>query len=1197
VSEQGTDRGRGVRRAALLAIACLAAFAVFSSSAAAAPPLLGSFPEESAPGVGANQIVSSEGVAVDGSTGDVYVLDSGNHRILEFTAWGEFIRAWGWGVEDGSAEPQVCGPGAPEPNPDPGLCGPGLAGAGAGEIRNPQGIAVAPDGDVLVSESPGLVEGNARVQVFGPGGQFKSMFGGGVDLTTGSDICTAESGDECGPGVGGSGPGRLQTASSFPGGNLAVASDGTVYVGDVDRIEAFSSGGAFERELPIAHGPISGVAVDPTGGRLFYFQATIESAPEPPVYVVDSATGLPLSTVAVGSGSGEKLLIRAEAVDSAGDLFVAVASSCPSVVSCRARVLDYGPSGEPLIGYQDGFALPSQTVQSNPIQLSGLAVNPIGDLYVAETMRNTPDFPPRQAVSVYGPAPTGFGPPPQVPPKILDQPVTKVGETTATLAAKINPRFLDDTTYYVEYGLAACSAGGCDARPAPPGSPLTAEVVNAPILAPALTLKELRPATTYHYRFVASSGGGEAKGLTGAAGPAAEGTFTTESPLAAQPPCPANETFRTGPAATLPDCRAYEMVSPVDKNGADVSVIFNVTGFPAGLDQAAESGEALTYSAYRAFGDATSSPYASQYLATRGATGWTDAAISPPREGPSLYSGGLGLDTPYKSFTSDLCSATVLEDVDLPLAEGAVPGFPALYRRDVCRGGYELAGPTRAPTGVQPNRFEIEVQGSSADGSKTIFTAPGKLTNNASNAVQLYESGGGQLRMVCVLPNGKSVTGSCSAGAAQPGRPYRDAAVAHAISADGEVIYWTAAGEGSGGSLYARVGHSETVPVSSGEAQYWDAAADGSAAIYSEAGSLFEFDLAARASNRIAGGFRGLVGTDEGASVLYFVSTEAIAGSGADSEGDSAVAGAANLYRYDSVSSSTTFIARLSPEDLSESSLSDTSPKPFFRVARVSADGGTLAFISAARITSFDNDDAATGAADLEVYLYRAATNRLICASCSPTGARPHGRLIERPGSTVYRAAAQLPAAELISHQQRSLTSDGDRLFFESFDPLVPSDTNEQLDVYEWEASGTGNCATTSPGFSAGLEGCVNLISSGTSPQPSELIEATPTGRDVFFKTDSSLVPQDPDLVDVYDAREGGGFPPPPPPAVPCEGESCQSKQPAVALPPAAGGTPGPGNPHSKGKPKKKVRPHHRKRGHRHQKKSRRHHKGARSGR
>src|SRR5262245_2383562 len=51
-------------------------------------------------------------------------------------------------------------------------------------------------------------------------------------------------------------------------------------------------------------------------------------------------------------------------------------------------------------------------------------------------------------------------------------------------------------------------------------------------------------------------------------------------------PCP-NVSFRIGPSANLPDCRAYEQVSPADKNGTD---IVNVGG-----NETAPSGDRIAY--------------------------------------------------------------------------------------------------------------------------------------------------------------------------------------------------------------------------------------------------------------------------------------------------------------------------------------------------------------------------------------------------------------------------------------------------------------------------------------------------------------------------------------------------------------------------------------------------------------------------
>jgi hypothetical protein len=150
------------------------------------------------------------------------------------------------------------------------------------------------------------------------------------------------------------------------------------------------------------------------------------------------------------------------------------------------------------------------------------------------------------------------------------------------------------------------------------------------------------------------------------------------------------------------------------------------------------------------------------------------------------------------------------------------------------------------------------------------------------------------------------------------------------------------------------------------------------------------------------------------------------------------------------------------------------------------------------------------------------------------------------------------------------ISDDGTRVFFNSFDALVAEDTNGMQDVYEWEEQGTGGCQKA--------DGCISLISSGESPKDSEFIDSSPTGRDVFFTTAGSLLPQDPGLIDVYDAREGGGFPQPVAPAA-CEGEACQSPpSPPNPSTPASSSYNGPANviapAHKKRHHKKKHRKH-----------------------
>jgi hypothetical protein len=107
---------------------------------------------------------------------------------------------------------------------------------------------------------------------------------------------------------------------------------------------------------------------------------------------------------------------------------------------------------------------------------------------------------------------------------------------------------------------------------------------------------------------------------------------------------------------------------------------------------------------------------------------------------------------------------------------------------------------------------------------------------------------------------------------------------------------------------------------------------------------------------------------------------------------------------------------------------------------------------------------------------------------------------------------------------------------------LLLGDTNGVRDVYEWErASDQQDCDELGANlYVASAGGCLSLVSTGESPQPSEFIDASRDGHDVFITTNQSLVPEDRGLVDLYDARVDGGFASKPPVSV-CEGEACQN--------------------------------------------------------
>ena len=170
-------------------------------------------------------------------------------------------------------------------------------------------------------------------------------------------------------------------------------------------------------------------------------------------------------------------------------------------------------------------------------------------------------------------------------------------------------------------------------------------------------------------------------------------------------------------------------------------------------------------------------------------------------------------------------------------------------------------------------------------------------------------------------------------------------------------------------------------------------------------------------------------------------------------------------------------------------------------------------------------------------------------------------------------AAAYLPTWETQLYAPRALSDNGNRLFFNSYDALLPRDTNGMQDVYEWERSASAkDCEDLGAElFLASSGGCLSLISSGQSPVDSQFADASPDGRDVFFKTAASLAAPRPRPGRHLRRPRAGGLPTPPTPNPPCEGEACQSPPPAPNDPtPSSTVFEGPGN-LTPEKPKKKA--------------------------
>jgi hypothetical protein len=349
--------------------------------------------------------------------------------------------------------------------------------------------------------------------------------------------------------------------------------------------------------------------------------------------------------------------------------------------------------------------------------------------------------------------------------------------------------------------------------------------------------------------------------------------------------------------------------------------------------------------------------------------------------------------------------------------------------------------------------------------------------------------------------------------------------------------------------------------------------------------------LAREALTEPGAAVQGVIGVNEvgeSGSYLYFVAAgkltpdaEARKCEAADKEGTPQESGEAdeefegkappgrgcNLYLLHA--GTATLVATLSPGDnyllgagVEEHQAGEAHPakgvwRPVlgYRAAQLSPDGHHLVFMSQRRLTAYDNlstdggcNFATLRAACAEVYLYDAGSAEISCASCAPTGIPPlkqsgpssgaHG--IERGARTFLPGDFGLGA---LTHMRRLLSADGDRVFFDTDQPLASADTNGHQDVYEWERAGRGTCVQGSP-LNGG--GCVYLLSGGTGPENAYLIDVSASGSDAFLVTRSPLVPTDSDdKPDLYDVREGGGFPLPVAPVI-CGGrETCRGPAPS----------------------------------------------------
>ncbi len=765
------------------------------------------------------------------------------------------------------------------------------------------------------------------------------------------------------------------------------------------------------------------------------------------------------------------------------------------------------------------------------------------------------------------------------PPTIEVLHAANVTASSADLTTSINPHGAD-TSYHYVYGPTASYGSSAPVPDASVGNDSVTHRLT-------IHLEGLDP-TTYHFAVIARNEYGV--------------TTSGDSTFSFYPPnCPNEHLRQQSGGGFLPDCRAYELVTPENIGSAVI--------FPAGpISGTATSPSRLSFAGgiggIPGTGEPQTGGSVDTYVATRGPSGWSSKYVGisgskgfshggPPTEGSPGRPSGLQSDTTLSTFADWNTGAQKSGVNEL----GSMAGY-----RWNSEGQYLGRLPTNAP----------EIPNATADLYEGGFVGTGRLSGNGthyffssaniaftkdglttgSGSVYDNDISAGKVTKVSVLQDGEDLPH-------EPGALTPDFLNIPGVSHDGSHVLIEAPIKGVCGKgtcaplpypcnelqgqryalescptklpshLYMRVNDAITYDVSEGHVvRYFGMTEDGSKVFVSSneqltsddhdsSTDLFVWDENSNPHyTRISRGKGGAGDTDQclakwiSGCDAEFVTTKLLPGAGL-----LVFIPVTQTPSDDTIASKSGDVLFYSPELLESGNgipgarnlylyrngeihlVASLREPAVIDRMQISPDGSHLAFVTDEQLTGYDNS-AADGT----------------CETTYPGIPHSGPRCLEMYGyeadsGRIFCASCRpdglRPSEDVeASHGGRFMTNDG-RIFFSTAEPLVPGDADGLRDTYEF------------------VDNRPQLISSGTSTTDTNgyenagLVGVSDDGTDAYFTTTSTFVGQDKTglFFKIYDARTGGGFPYEPP-AAPCAAaDECHG--PTAATPPPIGGSTG----------------------------------------